>query len=170
MTENNETTNLLEGSDDMQDVQRKAAEETLTQVTSIAEEEKRTGKKIDVPNPEELVARASSSLIVNQQHLSNIVNRRNGGTKYTISRKGMNRVMNAILGLPTEGVPVRLQGPAEQAAFAVGQNIIRDMFVIMANHAFSEAKKAKENSGQQEQTNANVEQPTQQTEGGQNNV
>jgi hypothetical protein len=170
MTENNETSNLLEGSDDMQDVQRKAAEENLTQVTSIAQEEKRTGQKIDVPNPEELVARASSSLIVNQQHLSNIVNRRNGGTKYTISRKGMNRVINAILGLPTEGVPVRLQSPAEKAAFAVGQNIIRDMFVIMANHAFSEAKKAKETSLQQEQASANVEQEPKQTEGGQNNV
>ena len=170
MTENNETPNLLEGSDDMQDVQRKAAEENLTQVTSIAEEEKRTGQKIDVPNPDELVARASSSLIVNQQHLSNIVNRRNGGTKYTISRKGMNRVINAILGLPTDGVPVRLQGPAEQAAFAIGQNIVRDMFVIMANHAFSEARKAKENSGQQEQSSVSVEEQTQQTEGGQNNV
>jgi hypothetical protein len=170
MTEDNSTANLLEGSDDMQDVQRKAAEENLTQVTSIAEEEKRTGKKIDVPSPEELVARASSSLIVNQQHLNNIVNRRNGGTNYTISRKGMNRVINAIFALPTDGVPVRLQGPAEQAAFAVGQNIIRDMFVIMANHAFNEAKKSKETSLQQEQNNVSVDQQPQQTEGGQNNV
>lgn len=170
MTENNETPNLLEGSDDMQDIQRKAAEENLTQVTSIAEEEKRTGKKIDVPNPEELVARASSSLIVNQQHLSNIVNRRSGGTKYTISRKGMNRVINAILGLPTDGVPVRLQSDAEKAAFAIGQNIVRDMFVIMANHAFSEAKKSKENSLQTQQTSDTVQEQTNQTEGGQNNV
>lgn len=160
--------NLLEGSDDMQDVQRKAAEENLTQVTSIAEEERKTGKKIDVPNPEELVARASSSLIVNQQHLNNIINRRNGGTKYTISRKGMNRVVNAILGLPMEGMPVRLQNQAEKAAFAIGQNIIRDMFVIMANHAFTEAKKAKESAGQENQTSANVEQT--QTQGEQNNV
>lgn len=150
--ENTETTNLLEGSDDMQDVQRKAAEENLTKVTSIAEEEIRTGQKINVPNPEELVAKASSSLIVNQQHLNNLVNRKNGGTKYAISRKGMNRVVNAILGLPVDGVPVRLQSEIEKAAFAIGQNIIRDMFVIMANHAFTEAKKAKEASNT-EQTN-----------------
>jgi hypothetical protein len=165
-----ESKNLLEGSDDMQDVQRKAAEENLTQVTSIAEEEKKTGKKIEVPKSEELVARASSSLIINQQHLNNIVNRRNGRTKYVISRKGMNRVINAILGLPTGGVPVKLQSDAEKAAFAIGQNIIRDMFVIMANHALSEAKKAKEESTlQTEQKSGTVEQQTQ-TEGEQSNV
>lgn len=159
--------NLLEGSDDMQDVQRKAAEENLTQVTSIAEEEKKTGKKIDLPNAEELVARASSSLIVNQQHLNSIINRRLGGTKYVVSRKGMNRIVNAILGLPMDGMPVKLENDAEKAAFAIGQNIIRDMFVIMANHAFTEAKKSKENSLQQNTSSGNVEQGNQ-TEGVQN--
>lgn len=165
-----ENKDLLQGSDDVQDVQVKAAqeqvEEGLTQVTSIAEEEKRTGQKINIPNPQELVARASSSLIANQQHLNGLINRRNGGTKFAISRQGMNRVMNAIFSLPTDGIKVSLQNDAEKVAFAIGQNIVRDMFVIMANHAFTEAKKAKESSLQQEQNNDNIKEEKQ--EGGQN--
>lgn len=139
-------------------------QEILTEVTSIAEEEKKTGTKINVPKPEELVARASSSLIANQRYLANLLDKKEGGTKYVISRKGMNRVLNAILALPVEGIPVKLQSNEEKAAFAIGQNIVRDMFIIMANHAFNEAKKSKENSLQTEQVSANIEQTEKQGE------
>jgi hypothetical protein len=157
-----ETQNLLEqGSKDILG-RAKNDQELRTQVTSIAEEERKTGQKIEVPKPEELVARASSNLIANQQIINNLINRKNGGT-YVISRKGMNRVLNAILSLPQEGLPVVLQGQEEQAAFAIGQNMIREMFIIMANHAFVEAQKSKQNSLQKEETSDIVE--TNQTKG-----
>ena len=149
------TENLLDqGSKDLLSEANNSSE-LKTQVTSIAEEEKKTGQKIEVPKPEELVARASSNLIANQQMINNLINRKNGSS-YVISRKGMNRVLNAILALPQEGLPVVLQGQEEQAAFAVGQNMIREMFIIMANHAFVEAQKSKQNSLQTQQTNDNV--------------
>lgn len=130
-------------------------EELLTQVTSIAQEEARTGQKIKMPSPEEMVARASSSLIVNQQRLNMICGKH--GKDYGISRKGMTRVMNAIFALPQEGQKVLLQGKEEKAAFVVGQSIIRDMFIIMANHAHQEATKAKELSLQNTENSVNVE-------------
>jgi hypothetical protein len=69
----------------------------------------------------------------------------------------MNRVVNSILALPQEGLPVVLQGEEEKAAFAIGQNMIREMFIIMANHAFVEAQKSKESALQKEQTNDSIE-------------
>ncbi len=146
--------NLLNKAETLEGVRQ----EVLTEVTSIAQEEARTGQKIDVPNQEELLARTGANVIVNQRRLNMLINRMNGGTKYAISRKGMNRVMNAIFSLPTEGVPVRLQSDEEKAAFAIGQNLIRDMFVIMANHAFEEAKKAKQKDLQKQESSATVEQ------------
>ncbi len=167
--ENTEASNLLEGSDNVQDAQIKAATELRTEVTSIAQEEKRTGQKIEMPSQEELVARASSSLIVNQQRLNMIISQTNGGSKKTISRKGMNRVLNSIFSLPQEGQRVLLQGDAEKAAFAIGQNIIRDMFIIMANHAFEQAKLAKQEEAlQNTETSDSVE--SKPNEGGQENV
>lgn len=149
-------TNLLNKADTLDGVRK----EVLTEVTSIAQEEERTGQKIDVPNQEELLARTGANVIVNQRRLNMLINRMNGGTKYSISRKGMNRVMNAIFSLPTEGVPVRLQSEEEKMAFALGQNLIRDMFVIMANHAFEEAKKAKQKELTKEESSANVQEQT----------
>ena len=130
-------------------------QELLTEVTSIAKEEARTGQKINMPSPEEMVARASSSLIMNQQRLNMIIGKH--GKDYGISRKGMNRVLNAIFALPQEGQKVLLQGKEEKAAFIIGQSLIRDMFIIMANHAHEEAKKAKELSLQNEKSSVNVE-------------
>ena len=105
--------------------------EVLTEVTSIAQEEERTGKKIEMPSAEELVARAASDIIVSQQQLNMLINQKNGGTKYNISRKGMNRVLNAILSLPEDEIPVRLQKKEEKIAFILGQKIIRDLFLLI---------------------------------------
>lgn len=130
-------------------------EELLTQVTSIAQEEARTGQKIKMPSPEEMVARASSSLIMNQQRLNMIIGKH--GADYGISRKGMSRVVNAIFSLPQEGQKVLLQSKEEKAAFVVGQSIIRDMFIIMANHAHQEAVKAKSLELQNQENPVSVE-------------
>lgn len=120
-----------------------APQAPLTEVTTIAQEEEKTGQKIDVPSPEELVARASSSVISNLQTLRALIRSKNGGS-YKISRKGMNRVVEAIFDLPTEGQRVMLQGKEEHHAFYIGQNLIRSLFILMQNHVNEELRKRKE--------------------------
>jgi hypothetical protein len=115
----------------------------VTEVTSIAKEEEKTGQKIDVPSAEELVARASSSVIANLQALRRIIHARQG-TGYTVSRKGMNRIMEAIFDLPTEGQTVMLQGKDEKMAFILGQNLMRNMFILTQHHINEEIRKRKE--------------------------
>lgn len=135
------SSNLLEGSETVQDVQVKAGE-PLTEVTSIAKEEEKTGQKIDLPSPEELVARASSSVIANLQTLNKLINMKQG-SGYAISRKGMNRLLLSIFDLPTEGQQVKLQGKEEKYAFFVGQNLMRSLFILMQNHVNEEIAKRK---------------------------
>ena len=96
----------------------------VTEVTSVAQEEEKTGQKIDIPSAEELVARASSAVIANLQAWRKLVHAKNGG-QYVISRKGMNRITEAIFDLPTEGQRVMLQGREEKHAFFIGQNLMR---------------------------------------------
>lgn len=120
-----------------------APEGPVTQVTTIAQEEERTGQKIEVPSPEELVARASSSVIANLQALRKIIHAREG-SGYKISRKGMNRLVESIFDLPTDGQRVMLQGREEKMAFMIGQNLMRSLFILMQNHVNEEIRKRKE--------------------------
>lgn len=136
--------NLLNNSDTVEDLTIKTAqEETRTEVTSIAQEEAKTGQKIPIPNAEELVSRASVSLFRNLQDLNTLITSRTGGD-YKISRKGMNRVLNSVLNLPTEDIPVKLQTKEEKLAFALGQRIIADRMVIIQHYINEEVKKARE--------------------------
>jgi len=160
-----ETPNLLEGSDTVQDVQVKAGDAPTTEVTSIAKEEERTGQKIELPSPEELVARASSSVIANLQTLNKLINMKQGGG-YAISRKGMNRLLLSIFDLPTEGQQVKLQGKEERYAFFVGQNLMRSLFVLMQNHVNEEIKKRQ--AVQAEAPKTEVSEETKPLEGEQN--
>ncbi len=143
---------LLTGSDTVQDIQIKAAT-PVTEVTSIAKEEEKTGQKIELPSAEELVARASSSVIGNLQAMKRLIGAKNG-SQYVISRKGMNRIMEAIFDLPTEGQKVMLQGKEEKQAFFIGQNLMRSLFILMQNHVNEEMKKRKEaqETAKQEET------------------
>lgn len=136
--------NLLNNSDNVQDVHNKAA---TTEVTSIAREEAATGQKIAMPSAEELYTRASMSFIRNMKHLNDLITSRNGGS-YKISRKGMNRLVNSILQLPMDGLPVTLQGEEEKMAFALGQRIIADRFLITQKHIIEERKRLQEESEQ----------------------
>lgn len=132
--------NLLEqGSKDLlQD--NTTPEQLKTEVTSIVEEEERTGQKIEIPSADELVARASSSMIINRKHLGDIISKRNG-TKFNLNRKAMTRVMMSILDLPTGNLPVHLKTEEEKLAFALGQRMISDRFIIMQHHISEEMKK-----------------------------
>lgn len=147
--------NLLNDADTVQDISEKVL---TTEVTSVAQEEAKSGQKINVPQGEELYAKASMSFIRNMQFLNQLVNGKNGGN-YKISRKGMNRVLNAILQLPMDGLPVALQGNEEKTAFLLGQRLIADRYIITHHHIVQERKRL-----QEEQKNANVtEEQTEQT-------
>lgn len=140
--------NLLNDSNTVKEVHDKVL---TTQVTSIAREEAATGQKIKMPSAEELYTNATLSFIRNLKHLNDIINGRNGPS-YKISRKGMNRIVNSILQLPMDEMPVSLQGDDEKAAFALGQRIIADRFLITHKHILDERKRL-----QQENENAKVE-------------
>lgn len=145
MQENNNEQQIAEMQEALKanDMVLDLSKEPVTEVTSVAQEEEKTGQKIELPSPEEMVARASSSVIANLQALSKIVNAREG-TGYKISRKGMNRILLSIFDLPTEGQRVMLQGQEEKFAFAIGQNLLRSLFILMQNHVNEEIRKRKE--------------------------
>lgn len=145
--------NLLENSDTLQDVHNKV----LTEVTSVAREEQLTGQQIKIPTAEELYSRATLSFVRNLKHLSDLINGKNGPS-YKISRKGMNRILNAVLQLPMDNLPVMLQGDDEKAAFALGQRIIADRYIITHHHILEEKKRLQKQSEQANVSQNNNEQ------------
>ncbi len=132
----------------MSQVQTTEDKQPVTQVTSISQEEKKTGVKAEMPSAEELVTRASSSIIINTKRLSDIINGKAQGNKYVVSRKGMNRVLLAILNLPTEGIPVNLSSNEEKLAFALGQRLIADRFILTQHHISQEIARQREEEAQ----------------------
>ena len=115
----------------------------VTEVTSIAQEEERTGQKINVPSAEDLVARANVSFIQNLTILTQIIEQHRGG-KYTVSRKGMNRLLTSILQLPMDDLKVGLQTKEEKLGFAIGQRCIADRFLLTQHHISQELKRRRE--------------------------
>lgn len=119
--------------------------EVLTEVTSIAKEEEKSGEKINVPSVEELKQRAAAAFITNKTRLAALFP--------NLSSKEKNRVMAAILDLPTDGIPVHLKSENEKLCFALGQRMISDRFVLTYFHVSEEAKRiksAKEAQAQQQ--------------------
>lgn len=114
----------------------------VTEVTSIAAEELRTGVQQQMPTVEELVARANSSYIRNLQGLAALINKRTG-KDYAISRKGMNRLLLAIIQLPQDGLPVNLNSHEEKLGFGIGQRCISDRFMLTQHHINEEMKRIK---------------------------
>lgn len=148
--------NLLNNADSVQDVQNKVL---TTEVTSIAEQEQITGIQQKIPTADELYSKAMMSFIRNMKHLNDIINYSGSGTgKRAISRKGMNRVLNSILQLPMDGMPVTLQGELEKNAFVLGQRVIADRYIITHHHIIQERKRL-----QDEKNNATVTNNEQQT-------
>lgn len=121
----------------------KANGEVLTEVTSVAAEEERTGQKVNIPSAEELVQRANVSYIQNLKMIEQLINARQG-SGYLISRKGMNRLLLSILSLPMDDIRVTLQGKEEKYGFGVGQRLIADRFLLTQHHISEEIKKRKE--------------------------
>lgn len=106
-----------------------------TEVTSVAKEEAKTGKKVNMPDREQLKAMAGASFMKNRKIFDDIFK--------TLSARAKSRVMHAVLDMPTGGMPVYLKTDDEKQAFALGQRIISDRFIITYYHIEEESKAAK---------------------------
>jgi len=128
--------------------ENKTNEVTQTEVTSIQKEEEKTGQKINVPSAEELVSRAGGSFITNKKYLAELFPK--------LSSRAKNRVLLAILDLPTDGIPVNLKEDEEKLCFALGQRVISDRFILTQHYINEERKRiaaelaAKEQEGKTE--------------------
>lgn len=100
--------------------------ELLTEVTSIAQEDEKAGTKTVLPSAEELVSKAVVSIHRSRQGLLQIM----GG----LSKKATIRVLSAIFELPQAKLPVTLRGDQEKLAFALGQRIQSDRFIIIQHY------------------------------------
>lgn len=142
--------NLLNTSDNVQDLVDKA--QILTEVSSVAKEAAKTGEAMPQLSSEEILARAVASYHRNITMLSNLVKARSGSS-YIISRKGMNRVLSSIMQMPTEGLPVGLQGEEEKMAFHLGQKVLMDRYIIVHSHIVEEQKRlrAEKEAGQSQE-------------------
>lgn len=104
-----------------------------TEVTSLAKEEEKTGKKIELPSEEELIAKASASFFASRTACSKVFK--------SLSSKQKCRVFDAVLDLPTDGVPVLLKSDEEKKAFVYGQRSLSDRFLITYYHILEERRK-----------------------------
>lgn len=129
----------------------------ITEVTSIAKEEEKTGQKINVPNDAELVRRASISLFRSKRILVELAGK--------MSKKALLRSISAGFDLAQEGIPVYLKTPEEKQFFAHAQRVFSDKFIILQNQINEELKKRKEEQNKQVQ---NTEQQPETKEGEQN--
>lgn len=111
-----------------------------TEVTSLADQEIKTGKTIKMPDERELVARASASLISSLREIRAVLSSEKGSTYY-VSRRGMIRGITAGLKLPEQDMLMDLQNYGEKVLFAKIQQLIADRFVITQFHVNQERKR-----------------------------
>lgn len=121
---------------ELEEQQKQEKKEVLTEVTTIAKEEEKTGQKINLPTPEELVANASGNMIRGKKELSLLLPK--------LGKKALQRVILAGMDLPAEKIPVRLISKEEKYAFGIIQNMISSRFLIMQHHISQELQKQKE--------------------------
>ena len=117
--------------------------EILTEVTSIAAEDEKNGTKTNIPSPEELVSKAAISMYMSRRDLMPLIS--------GMSKKATLRVLNAILELPQENLPVLLKTKEEKQAFVLGQKILMDRFLIIQHSINKEIQTRK--AKQEEQPN-----------------
>lgn len=123
-----------------------ATNEVLTKVVSVASEDLKNGTTTKLPTAEEMVAKAAISMTEKRMMLERVM----GG----LSKKATLRVINAIFELPTEGLPIFLKSENEKLAFALGQRIQSDRFILVQHHIAEEMRRIKkEREEKQENTN-----------------
>ena len=117
--------------------------ELNTEVTSIAQEEAKTGQKINIPGAEKLVESMAIDLMRCRREIANLLP--------TMSKKSIQRATLAYLDLPQDQLPVLLKTEEEKKLFAYGQRAITARMVIVQHHVNKLALEAK--LKQQETTN-----------------
>lgn len=131
--------------------------EVLTEVTTIAEQEAKSGQKIIPENltQEELVKRASLSLMRSRKQLAEVFGR--------LSKKATIRLVLAAFDLPQEGLPVYLVNQDEKLGFALAQSCFSSKFILIQNAINNQlleqkALKEKQQNEQKEQETAVAQQ------------
>ena len=104
-----------------------------TEVTSIAQEEAKTGEKIELPSAEKIIANATQAYIQDMTQLQKAYGYLGGRAKI--------RSLIAILSIPTDKIPVNLVSEEEKFCFALGQRIIQHRFLITQYHINQERMK-----------------------------
>jgi hypothetical protein len=98
----------------------------LTEVTSIRQEELKTGKEIPVPSAEKLVMNAIFGIEKNKKLVYSLVSE--------MPKKQILRALVAALDLPTDKVPVYLKQEKEKALFATLQQAQQQKFIVINHH------------------------------------
>lgn len=124
-------------------------EEVLTEVTSIAEEEKKTGQKVELPDASELAERAGGAIIMDRHQLNAILP--------NLGKNALKRLILAALDLPTSGVPVKLVSDEEKLAYGLAQRIINNRFTVTYFHMVEKQKELKENQNKEDKETENEE-------------
>jgi len=123
--------------------------EVLTEVTSVAKEEQKTGQKINVPDPDHLIKVASSSLYSCRKKMETMMMK--------MPKRQIVRTINAIFDLPMDGLPVKLKENAEKMMYAIGQRAMSDRFIIIQHHINEEIKKEREKQNKAKVNNTTKE-------------
>lgn len=110
--------------------------EVTTEVTSIAKEEQKTGQKVEIPTPEQMVENASTSHLQCGSILASLFPR--------LSSKAKTRVLMAALALPQEGMPVYLKSKEEQQCYGLASKMLLDKYIVVHKHVVDEQRKHNE--------------------------
>lgn len=154
--EDKELTSELSPAELKQEVEKLAEQEvqdpTLTQVTTLAEEEKKAPEapKLTKQDMREMALRDHMGGLL---QLQNLVRR--------MSKRGLSRIFTAILQLPQEGLKVNLNGPEEQAVFGIAQRVLNAKFALILHYVEEESLKLKQ--AQKEEENKNERKSTSDT-------
>ena len=128
------------------DVEKKDTVEeevVLTQVTSLAQEELKSGQKFELPAPEVIASNAMGAYIKATQELEQKLK------DSSISKVSIAKGVLAGLDLPQEDLPVNLKTKEEKEIFNLVQIAINNMFILTQYHIDMRRKElqaAKDNS------------------------
>lgn len=151
MTENTDTSQVPQNQESI------AKPELLTEVTSLAKEDEKAGVRTEVPSAEKLVSRAVVSIHRSRHELMGIIS--------TLSKKATMRVLTAIFELPQDKLNVTLRDNKEKLAFALGQRIQSDRFIII-QHAINKEIMSRKQAELEKQAQPNQEASNEQQQQG----
>ncbi len=142
---------------DVQGVPDNIKKQLTTEVTSISQEEEKTGQEMKMPTPEELVANSSMAIITNRKHLSKLLPK--------LGKKAMYRAVMAALDLPKEGEQVKLVTNDEKMAFRLMQSTVRAIYTVLFYHTSEQIIKKHNEEQTKKKEAAECQEPKSQSDG-----